>query len=135
MNVVAIIGLCYVELPLAVEFGKKFPTIGYDISLEKVKNYTRCIDSTGHISSEDLHAAKYLTVTTYPSMLAKADFIIVAVPTPVDIAHKPYFTPLISASKTAWKYMKRNVIDIYESTVYSGATEEYVFQLWSNFLV
>jgi UDP-N-acetyl-D-galactosamine dehydrogenase len=123
-EVVAVVGLGYVGLPLAVEFGKKSKTIGFDLSDSKVENYKKFIDPTGEVSTEQLKAAQYLDVTTDPSALAQADFIVVAVPTPVDIAHNPDFTPLAGASKTVGKYMKRGAVVVFESTVYPGATEE-----------
>jgi UDP-N-acetyl-D-galactosamine dehydrogenase len=116
--------LGYVGLPLAVEFGKKSKTIGFDLSASKVDNYKKFIDPTGEVSTEQLKAARYLDVTTDPSALAEADYIVVAVPTPVDIAHNPDFTPLVGASKTVGKHMKRGAIVVFESTVYPGATEE-----------
>src|SRR5512139_2844028 len=124
MSVVAVVGLGYVGLPLAVEFGKKMTTIGYDLSVEKIEHYRRFCDPTGEVSTDDLKAATQLTVTTDPAELAKADFIIVAVPTPVDQAHIPDFSPLVGSSTTVGKYMKKGATVIYESTVYPGATEE-----------
>jgi len=124
MSVVAVVGLGYVGLPLAVEFGKKLKTIGFDLSAKKIANFQRHVDPTGEMSSEDLRAAVHLSVSTDPAALAAADYIIVAVPTPVDIAHNPDFAPLIGASETVGKHMKRGAIVIYESTVYPGATEE-----------
>lgn len=124
MSVVAVVGLGYVGLPLAVEFGKKRETIGFDLSTEKVESYKRYIDPTGELSPADLQAAQHLSVTTDPAQLAKADYIIVAVPTPVDVAHKPDFSPLVGSSTSVGKYMKRGAIVVYESTVYPGATEE-----------
>jgi UDP-N-acetyl-D-galactosamine dehydrogenase len=121
---VAVVGLGYVGLPLAVEFGKKFRTVGYDLSEEKVKNYKNYCDPTGEVSSEDLKAATKLTVGTDPTALADADFIIVAVPTPVDEAHIPDFSPLVGSSTTVGKHMKKGAVVVYESTVYPGATEE-----------
>jgi UDP-N-acetyl-D-galactosamine dehydrogenase len=123
-KIVAVVGLGYVGLPLAVEFGKRFKTIGYDLSETKIASYRSYCDPTGDISQHDLKAAQYLTCTTDPSLLADADFIIIAVPTPVDAAHQPDFEPLISASATAGKFLKPGAIVIYESTVYPGATEE-----------
>ncbi len=123
-NIVAVVGLGYVGLPLAVEFGKKFETIGYDLSESKIENYKKFCDPTGEVSKEDLQAAKGLTYSTDPANLAKADFIIIAVPTPVDNAHQPDFSPLVSSSITVGKHMKRGAIVVYESTVYPGATEE-----------
>lgn len=124
MSVVAVVGLGYVGLPLAVEFGKRRRTIGYDLSSEKVENYKRCLDPTGEVSSADLRAANHLSVTTDPSELSQASHIVIAVPTPVDIAHQPDFTPLVGASTTVGKHMQRGAIITYESTVYPGATEE-----------
>jgi UDP-N-acetyl-D-galactosamine dehydrogenase len=116
--------LGYVGLPLAVEFGKKTKTIGFDLSASKVDNYKKFIDPTGEVSTEQLKAAQHLEMTTDPSLLSQADYIVVAVPTPVDIAHNPDFTPLAGASKTVGKNMKRGAIVVFESTVYPGATEE-----------
>ena len=123
-EVVAVVGLGYVGLPLAVEYGKKGRTIGFDLSASKIENYKKFVDPTGEVSSEQLQAARHLEVSTDPSLLAQADYIIVAVPTPVDIAHNPDFTPLIGASKSVGKNMKRGAVVVYESTVYPGATEE-----------
>lgn len=123
-DVVAVVGLGYVGLPLAVEFGKKFETIGYDLSKTKIDSYRKYRDPTGEVASEDLKAAAGLTVTTDPSHLSRADFIIVAVPTPVDEAHIPDFSPLTGSSTTVARHMKKGAIVIYESTVYPGATEE-----------
>ena len=123
-EVVAVVGLGYVGLPLAVEFGKKSKTIGFDLSETKIANYKKFIDPTGEVSTEQLQAARHLDVTTDPTMLAGADYIVVAVPTPVDNAHNPDFTPLAGASKTVGTHMKRGAIVVFESTVYPGATEE-----------
>jgi UDP-N-acetyl-D-galactosamine dehydrogenase len=124
MDTVAVVGLGYVGLPLAVEFGKKRKTIGFDLSEEKVQNYKKHVDPSGEVSSDDLQTAKHLACTTDPSALAGADVIIVAVPTPVDAAHQPDFSPLISASRMIGRHMKKGALVIYESTVYPGATEE-----------
>jgi UDP-N-acetyl-D-glucosamine/UDP-N-acetyl-D-galactosamine dehydrogenase len=124
MSVVAVVGLGYVGLPLAVEFGKKFRTIGFDLSEKKIDSYRRFVDPTGECSTENLKAATLLEVTTDASKLADADFIVVAVPTPVDEAHQPDFSPLIGSSKSVGAHMKKGAIVVYESTVYPGATEE-----------
>jgi UDP-N-acetyl-D-glucosamine/UDP-N-acetyl-D-galactosamine dehydrogenase len=121
---IAVVGLGYVGLPLAVEFGKKYKTIGFDLSAEKVAAYARHVDPTGEVSPEDLKAATQLTCSTDPSLLAQADFIVVAVPTPVDEAHQPDFTPLVKSSESIGRHLKRGAIVVYESTVYPGATEE-----------
>lgn len=123
-QVVAVVGLGYVGLPLAVEFGKKVRTIGFDLSTAKIENYKKFIDPTGEVSTEQLQAARQLEVTTDPAMLAQADYVVVAVPTPVDQAHNPDFTPLAGASTTVGKHMKKGAIVVFESTVYPGATEE-----------
>ena len=123
----AVIGLGYVGLPLAVEFGKKFRTIGFDLSQAKVDAYRQGHDPTGEVSAGDLDAALRqggLEPTTDPRRLAAADFLIIAVPTPVDQAHIPDFGPLVSASATAGTHMKKGATVVYESTVYPGATEE-----------
>ncbi|WP_026075771.1 nucleotide sugar dehydrogenase [Noviherbaspirillum massiliense] len=130
---VAVVGLGYVGLPLAVAFGKHFQTIGFDLSASKVASYQRFQDPTGEVSSEELRAASRLTCTTDPTMLAKADHIVVAVPTPVDIAHRPDFGPLVGASQTVGSCMKRGAIVIYESTVYPGATEEVCVPILEKF--
>jgi UDP-N-acetyl-D-galactosamine dehydrogenase len=121
---IAVVGLAYVGLPLAAEFGKKFKTIGYDLSAAKVAAYREFKDPTGEVASEDLRAAAHLECTTDPSRIASADFIVVAVPTPVDEAHQPDFSPLVSSSTSVGKHMKRGAIVVYESTVYPGATED-----------
>jgi UDP-N-acetyl-D-galactosamine dehydrogenase len=123
-RIVAVVGLGYVGLPLAVEFGKRFETIGFDLSAAKIENYQRFCDPTGEISSEDLRASVRLAPTDDPAQLRRADFIIIAVPTPVDVAHIPDFTPLIGASTTVAQHMRKGTTVIYESTVYPGATEE-----------
>jgi UDP-N-acetyl-D-galactosamine dehydrogenase len=124
MSVVAVVGLGYVGLPLAVEFGKRQRTIGFDLSQAKVEAYKQFQDPTGEVSGEDLRAARQLEVTTDPAALAPADFIVVAVPTPVDAAHQPDLRALVGASEFAGRNMKRGAIVVYESTVYPGATEE-----------
>jgi len=124
MNTVAVVGLGYVGLPLAVEFGKNCPTIGFDLSEAKIENYSRQTDPSGEVSSEDLRTAKHLLFTTDPARLSQADYIIVAVPTPIDAGRQPDLSPLISASRSVGQHMKRGAIVIFESTVYPGATEE-----------
>ncbi|SFN85803.1 UDP-N-acetyl-D-galactosamine dehydrogenase [Formivibrio citricus] len=121
---IAVIGLGYVGLPLAVEFGKRFPTIGFDTSKKLVNEYREGIDPHGNLPSSDLKQATKLEFTCSPEPLREADYLIVAVPTPVNIAHQPDFGPLIAASQEAGRYMKQGAVVIYESTVYPGATEE-----------
>jgi UDP-N-acetyl-D-glucosamine/UDP-N-acetyl-D-galactosamine dehydrogenase len=122
--VVGVVGLGYVGLPLAVEFGKKVRTIGFDLSQAKIDAYRRHVDPTGEVSSEDLKAASRLEVTTDASRLKEADVVIVAVPTPIDEAHQPDFSPLVGASISVGRHLKKGAVVVYESTVYPGATEE-----------
>jgi UDP-N-acetyl-D-galactosamine dehydrogenase len=124
MTTVAVIGLGYVGLPLAVEFGKKGRTIGFDLSAAKIAHYKKHVDPTGEVAGEDFSAATHLEVGSEPGALREADFIIVAVPTPVDIAHQPDFGPLIGASEAVGKNLKHGATVVFESTVYPGATEE-----------
>src|SRR6185436_3240173 len=133
MSVVAVVGLGYVGLPLAVEFGKKLQTVGFDLSQTKIENYRRYVDPTGEVSSEDLRAARQLAVTSDPAALAQADFIIIAVPTPVDAAHQPDLSPLVGASEAVGRHMKRGATVVYESTVYPGATEEVCIPVLEKF--
>jgi UDP-N-acetyl-D-galactosamine dehydrogenase len=124
MTTVAVVGLGYVGLPLAVEFGKKYRTIGFDLSEDKINAYRRHIDPTGELSTDELRAASRLEVSTNPAALKEADFVVVAVPTPVDDAHNPDFGPLLGASAIVGQNLKRGATIVFESTVYPGATEE-----------
>jgi UDP-N-acetyl-D-galactosamine dehydrogenase len=121
---VAVVGLGYVGLPVAVAFGRQRPTIGYDLSQKRVENLRHLVDPTGEVSTAELMQAKHFKASVHPAELAHADFIIVAVPTPINAARQPDFAPLESASQTVGRYMKRGATVIYESTVYPGATEE-----------
>ncbi len=120
---VAVVGLGYVGLPLAVAFGKKYPTIGFDLSSQKIDAYRNHVDPTGEVEPGELESAR-LTLTTDATRLRDADLVIVAVPTPVDDAHTPDFSPLIGASTSVGKNLKRGATVVFESTVYPGATEE-----------
>lgn len=120
----AIVGLGYVGLPLALEFGQVFRTIGFDIAANKIELYRKGIDATGEQPAEAFARASRLEFTSDPARLAEASVIIVAVPTPVDEAHRPDFSPLIGASKALAPSLKPGSIVCYESTVYPGATEE-----------
>ncbi len=124
LGTVCVVGLGYVGLPVAVEFGKQRPTVGYDLSARKIHDLRGFRDPTGEVSSDELQSAKMLTVTDDPEQIRAADYIIVAVPTPVNEARQPDFSPLESASKIVGKHMKAGAIVVYESTVYPGATEE-----------
>ena len=121
---VAVVGLGYVGLPVAVEFGKRRSTIGYDLSAERIESLRRRVDTTGEITPAELEQARRLCVTQDPAQLAQADFVIVAVPTPINAARQPDLGPLESASAAVGEHMKPGAIVIYESTVYPGATEE-----------
>jgi len=124
MTTIAVVGLGYVGLPLAVEFGKKYRTIGFDLSAEKVAAYQQHFDPTGEVSSADLKAATLLEMGTDPTALREADFVVVAVPTPVDDAHQPDLSPLVGSSTSVGRNLKQGAIVVFESTVYPGATEE-----------
>jgi UDP-N-acetyl-D-galactosamine dehydrogenase len=121
---VAVIGLGYVGLPLVVEFGRQLRTIGFDISAPKVEACRRGTDPSRELEDAQLAAAVHAVYTDDPAMLAEAEMIIVAVPTPVDAAHIPDFRPLIGASTSVGRHLKPGTTVIYESTVYPGATEE-----------
>jgi UDP-N-acetyl-D-galactosamine dehydrogenase len=123
-SIVAVIGLGYVGLPLVVEFGKHSRTIGFDIAANKVESCKQGVDPSREIPDEDMRAAVHAEYSDDPKVLAEADILIVAVPTPVDEAHIPDFGPLVGASKSAGAHMKKGAIVVYESTVYPGATEE-----------
>jgi UDP-N-acetyl-D-galactosamine dehydrogenase len=120
----AIIGLGYVGLPLAVEFGKQRSVMGFDINAPRIHALEDGHDTTREVSDEDLASAKQLSFTTNISALAECNVFIVTVPTPIDEHRQPDLTPLVKASETIGKVLKRGDIVIYESTVYPGATEE-----------
>ncbi len=122
---IAIIGLGYVGLPLAVEFGKQYPTLGFDINERRVRELQEGIDVTLETSREELQAASRLSYSTDIEELRRATVYIVTVPTPVDEHKNPDLTPLRLASETVGKVIKQGDIVVYESTVYPGATEEY----------
>ena len=121
---IAIIGLGYVGLPLAVEFGKKRPVIGFDINQSRIDNLKNGIDTTLETTRQDLKDAIYLSFTTNLSNVKDCDIYIITVPTPIDKHKKPDLTPLEKSSKSIGKVLKKGDIVIYESTVYPGATEE-----------
>ena len=124
MTTVAVIGLGYVGLPLAVEFGKRFTTLGYDLSTAKVASLRGFVDPAAELTEAELRAATRLEYVDDAQRVAEADIVIIAVPTPVDAAHRPDFEPLICASRMVGQHLKRGAVVIYESTVYPGATEE-----------
>lgn len=122
--IIAVIGLGYVGLPLAVEFAKHRPVIGFDINAERIADLTTGCDHTREVSSHELAEAKHLSLTANPADLAEASIFIVTVPTPIDAHKRPDLTPLLKASETVGRVLRRGGIVIYESTVYPGATEE-----------
>jgi UDP-N-acetyl-D-galactosamine dehydrogenase len=124
MVTVAVTGLGYVGLPLVVEFGKRARTIGFDIDQGKVAKCRAGTDPSREIPDAEMQLAIHAEYTSDPAMLREADFILVAVPTPVDGAHIPDFGPLVGASKSIGPNLKPGATVVYESTVYPGATEE-----------
>lgn len=121
---IALIGLGYVGLPLAVEFGKKRRVLGFDINAARVEELRNGIDRTLEVEREELASARLLTFTNDAADLASCQFFIVTVPTPIDDANRPDLTPLVKASEMIGAIMRRGATVIYESTVYPGATEE-----------
>ncbi|HUJ01952.1 MAG TPA: nucleotide sugar dehydrogenase [Usitatibacter sp.] len=120
---IGVLGLGYVGLQLAVQFGRRFPTIGMDLSEAKVAAYRRHLDPSGEVEEDELRAATRLQLTTDASALRGADVVIIAVPTPVDDVHLPDFEPLLGACRTVGPHLKRGATVVFESTVYPGATE------------
>ena len=124
MDRIAIIGLGYVGLPLAVEFGKMLDVIGFDINNERIQELKNGFDRTREVDKNELKASARLSYTSDKTELKTANYFIVTVPTPVDDSKKPDLRPLVSASKTVGSALKKGDIVIYESTVYPGCTEE-----------
>jgi len=122
---IGIIGLGYVGLPLAVEFGKRYPTVGFDIKAGRIAELESGKDATLETTSEELASAKHLTFTTDKSALANCNAFIVTVPTPVGKNNRPLLAPLKGASETVGSVLKKGDVVVYESTVYPGCTEEY----------
>nr|WP_263314150.1 nucleotide sugar dehydrogenase [Mammaliicoccus sp. Marseille-Q6498] len=120
---IAVVGLGYVGLPVAVAFGKEQEVVGFDINESRVKELIDGYDRTNEVSDENLKSSK-VKFTSNPEELSKVDFIIVAVPTPINKNNQPDLTPLIKASETVGKVLTKDTIVVYESTVYPGATEE-----------
>ncbi len=120
---IAVVGLGYVGLPLACEFGKKYPVIGLDISQKKINELMTHLDVTGEMTAEELASSK-ITYTTDPTLLSEVDVIIVSVPTPIDQHNQPDLSPLTSATTMIGRHLKHGAVVVYESTVYPGVTEE-----------
>jgi len=123
-SVIAVVGLGYVGLPLAVAFGRHFETIGYDIDDTRLGHYRQGHDPAGAVPADELRATKRLRYTSDVRELSSADIIVIALPTPVDHARQPDFGPLANACRAIAPVMKRGVTLVFESTVYPGATEE-----------
>ena len=121
---IAIVGLGYVGIQLAVALGRKHQVVGLDLDEQKITDYQANYDATGEVSEAQLRAATHLEFTTQPSDLKGCDIFIIAVPTPVDPEKNPDFGPLVSASRTVGSAMAAGATVVYESTVYPGATEE-----------
>jgi UDP-N-acetyl-D-galactosamine dehydrogenase len=121
---IGVIGLGYVGLPIAVEFGKKFPTVGFDINTSRVEELIQGHDFTLEVSSDELASATHIQYSADVSKLSDCNVYIVTVPTPIDKHKQPDLTPLVKASAMLAKVIKKGDIVIYESTVYPGATEE-----------
>jgi len=122
---IGVVGLGYVGLPLAVEFGRRIPTVGFDINQDRIAELEGGADSTLEVSPEELAAAEQLSYTSDVASLADCNFYIVTVPTPISRSKRPDLTPLRLASETLSGVLKKGDIVVYESTVYPGATEEY----------
>jgi UDP-N-acetyl-D-glucosamine/UDP-N-acetyl-D-galactosamine dehydrogenase len=122
---IGVVGLGYVGLPLAVEFGRKYPTTGFDVKKARVTDLKAGKDATLEVSPEELKNAKKLTFTSDAGELSECNFYIVTVPTPIGDGNRPLLTPLKNASITIGKALKRGDVVVYESTVYPGATEEF----------
>jgi len=121
---IAVVGLGYVGLPLALAFGTNCRTIGFDLKQESVAKFKEGSDPNGEAKAEQFAAAKFIEFTSEPERLALADFIVVAVPTPIDKARQPDLSPLLGAAKTVGQHMKKGAVVIFESTVYPGVTED-----------
>ncbi len=121
---IGVVGLGYVGLPLAVEFGKHYETVGFDIKPERIAELSKGRDSTLEVSRAELKASKRLSFTSDLAQLRRCRVYIVTVPTPIDNYKRPDLTPLVKASETLGKVLKKGDIVIYESTVYPGCTEE-----------
>jgi UDP-N-acetyl-D-galactosamine dehydrogenase len=121
---IGVIGLGYVGLPLAVEFGKQYSTCGFDVKANRIAELEKGVDSTLEVSAEELSEATHLSYATDPSALAECNFYVVTVPTPIDEHKVPLLTPLESASRLLATVISKGDVVVYESTVYPGATEE-----------
>ena len=122
---VGVIGLGYVGLPLAVEFGKQYPTLGFDVKTDRIAALEKGVDSTLEASKDELQSAKHLSFSTDPTALAECNFYVVTVPTPIGDGNRPLLTSLNNASTTLGGVISKGDVVVFESTVYPGATEEF----------
>lgn len=122
---IGVIGLGYVGLPLAVEFGRKYPTVGFDVKLERIAELEGGHDATLEVSGDELADSQHLSFASEPSALADCNFYIVTVPTPIGDSNRPLLTPLRAASEMLAGIISKGDVVVYESTVYPGATEEF----------
>ena len=129
---IGIVGLGYVGLPLAVEFGKKYPTVGFDVNAARVAELESGHDSTLETEEHELAEAAHLSYTTDAGGIADCNFYIVTVPTPIGDGNRPLLTPLKKASETLGGVLKKGDVVVYESTVYPGATEEFCVPILEN---
>jgi len=121
---VAVVGLGYVGLPLALAFGRVMPTIGFDVSVEKIDAYRQGFDPTGEMDADAFKQAQYLECSSDAARLAEADMVVVAVPTPIDSAQRPNLSPLKRAAETVAAHLSKGTTVVFESTVYPGVTED-----------
>ena len=121
---VTVVGLGYVGLPLALAFGRVMPTYGYDVSVEKIEAYRRNVDPCGEMSKDAFQSSKLIEYSNSAEVINKGDFIVVAVPTPIDQGNQPDLTATLGACRAVATHMKRGAIVIFESTVYPGVTED-----------
>ncbi|GAB5414313.1 MAG: nucleotide sugar dehydrogenase [Congregibacter sp.] len=122
---IAVVGLGYVGLPLAIAFGERLPTMGFDLDERKLTAYRSGTDPSGEVADDEFAAAQHLEFTSSAEHLVKADVIIVVVPTPIDAAKRPDLSPLESATRTVGENMKSGAIIVFESTVFPGCTEDF----------
>ena len=132
---IAVIGLGYVGLPLSIEFGKAFKTIGFDTKKSRVAELKRSFDSALEVTAEEFQKSNMLSFTNDVNDIANCNIFIITVPTPIDQYKKPNLIPLITASQTVGKFLQKNDLVIYESTVYPGATEEVCIPILEKFSV
>ena len=121
---IGIIGLGYVGLPLAIEFGKKYETIGYDTNLDRISELSKGIDSTGELTKRNLKSSKQISFTSKLKDLSTCNYFIISVPTPIDKKNNPDLKLLFKATSDVASLLNKNDIVVYESTVYPGCTEE-----------